>query len=287
VITVRSTADRRIFWRDLHAVTGALGGGILLFLAVSGMPWSVFWGAQVQSRVAIGERGTPAAPAAVTPYFMLGAHAEPGGEVMEHHDHGGADPVPGTPWALEQVQPPTSVGTGEVIGLDAAIAKFDALGLARPYGVQPPEGPNGAYAATHLANKANETRQIYLDQYTGESLGEIAFADYGWASKTIEYGIAIHEGRQFGSANRYLMLLGSVAGLLLAVSSVTMWWKRRPKGTLAAPPAPEERRVKLFVLGAILVVGVIYPLTGASLLVALAIDFVWTRLGSRRRAVRA
>ena len=34
----------RPFWRDLHAVTGLYAGGVILFLAVTGMPWSAFWG---------------------------------------------------------------------------------------------------------------------------------------------------------------------------------------------------------------------------------------------------
>jgi uncharacterized iron-regulated membrane protein len=37
-------AKRRPFWRDLHAVTGFYVGGVVVFLAVTGMPWSAVWG---------------------------------------------------------------------------------------------------------------------------------------------------------------------------------------------------------------------------------------------------
>lgn len=47
VISVRGKPKQRLFWRDLHAVTGAGVGAILLFLALTGMPWSWLWGAQV------------------------------------------------------------------------------------------------------------------------------------------------------------------------------------------------------------------------------------------------
>ena len=42
VITVRGTPRRRVFWRDLHAVSGAFAGLVIGFLALTGMPWSAF-----------------------------------------------------------------------------------------------------------------------------------------------------------------------------------------------------------------------------------------------------
>lgn len=44
VVSVRGTPGRRVFWRDLHAVTGAFAGVLIFFLAMSGMPWSGYWG---------------------------------------------------------------------------------------------------------------------------------------------------------------------------------------------------------------------------------------------------
>ena len=47
VMTVRATPAKRLFWRDLHAVTGIFVGGFILFLAMTGMPWSTLWGSKV------------------------------------------------------------------------------------------------------------------------------------------------------------------------------------------------------------------------------------------------
>ncbi len=49
VVTVRGTPGRRVFWRDLHAVTGLCTGFFNLFLAVTGMPWSQVWGGKVNA----------------------------------------------------------------------------------------------------------------------------------------------------------------------------------------------------------------------------------------------
>jgi uncharacterized iron-regulated membrane protein len=172
-----------------------------------------------------------------------------------------------------------------VIGLDRAVAQLDRIGFPRPFSVQLPEGPDGAYAAVYTSNKAEDTRTVYLDQYSGIVLAEVGYADYGPVAKAIEWGIAVHEGRQYGSLNRFVMLGGCVAILLLATTAPVMWWKRRPKGDLAAPPAPPERHVRVGVLGIVLVVGVVFPMVGASLLLALTIDFAWSRMA--RSATRA
>ena len=55
-----------------------------------------------------------------------------------------------------------------------------------------------------------------------------------------------------------------------------MWWKRRPphlsKGRIGAPEAPPGPRVRAAVLGIVLPLAVLYPLTGLSLILALAVD---------------
>jgi PepSY-associated TM region len=47
--------------------------------------------------------------------------------------------------------------------------------------------------------------------------------------KAIEWGIAVHQGQEYGPVNRYIMLLGCIAIVLMALSAITMWWKRRPQ----------------------------------------------------------
>ncbi|RYF36668.1 MAG: PepSY domain-containing protein, partial [Comamonadaceae bacterium] len=46
VYKVRGRPAQRTWWRDLHAITGVIASVAILFLAVTGMPWSAFWGQQ-------------------------------------------------------------------------------------------------------------------------------------------------------------------------------------------------------------------------------------------------
>jgi uncharacterized iron-regulated membrane protein len=283
VVSVRGAPRQRVFWRDLHAVTGAFSAAIILFLAVTGMPWSMFWGDHVQKWVTAANLYEPAAPAKVTPGWMLTMDM-PGMTTVK----------PDRPWALEKAPQPKSMdmagmdmsmpmpGMHHGLDLETAIRTFDAYDLKRPYTVTLPDGPKGAYAADYRPDRVEDSRTIYLDRYSGRKLGDVGFAQWGAGAKAIEWGIAVHQGQEYGPLNRYLMLAGCVAIVLLAVSAIIMWWKRRPIGKLGLPPAPEDKRVAVAVLATTAVVGVIYPLVGASLMLALAID--WVILRARQMA---
>lgn len=280
VVTVRGKPSTRTFWRDTHAVTGVFAGAIILFLAVTGMPWSMFWGKHVQDWATAAHLSHPEPPATVMPAWLLSATV-PG---APHEPHDLNEVRPELPWAMEQANTPASHADGAraPIGIDAAVGAFEKLGLKRPYGVAFPEGPSGAYTATYMPAKVEHTRTVYLDQYTGKVIGDVGYDQYGPAAKAIEWGIAVHQGAQYGPLNRYLMLAGCIAIVLMAISAVMMWWKRRPKGRLGAPPAPQDKRAVYGVFGVVGVAGVVFPLVGASIAVFLGIDLLVRRLQGAR-----
>ena len=271
VVTVRGPPGRRVFWRDLHAVTGAFAGGVILFLAVTGMPWSMFWGAHVQQWATAANLYEPPPPAQVTPDWQMSA-TMPG---MPHAPHG-ADPVVRAqlPWAMERMDMPMSrdmPGMGP-IGVDRAVAVFRGLGLQPSVAIALPDGPQGAYVAAWRPDRVEDTRVVYLDQYSGKVIGDVGFKDWGPAAKAIEWGIAVHQGQEYGPLNRYLMLAGCVAVVLLAVSAVVMWWKRRPGGAIGIPPEPADPRAMRGVSLIVVAVGILYPLVGATLVAAFLVD---------------
>jgi uncharacterized iron-regulated membrane protein len=271
VISVRGSPSRRVFWRDLHAVTGVFAAIVILFLAVTGMPWSMFWGAHVQQWATAANLYEPPPPAQVTPDWQMSATMPN----MPHAPHG-ADPAVKSqmPWAMETMAMPMSQDTSGMapIGADRAASIFHGLGLPRSASLSLPDGPKGAYVASWRPDRVEDTRVVYLDQYTGKVLGDVGFKDWGPAAKAIEWGIAVHQGQEYGPLNRYLMLAGCIAVVLLAVSAITMWWKRRPKGSIGIPPEPAEPRAMRGLVVIVVTVGIIYPLVGATLVAAFMVD---------------
>jgi len=261
VVTVRGKPRQRIFWRDLHAVTGLVAGGFILFLAITGMPWSVLWGAKVNQWANGHNFGYPAGVRVAVPMSD------------EHLGH-----VAPTTWSLEQAKLPASqAGGGEPINLDAAIAAFDRLGLTRGYAVNLPGGPSGVYTGSVYPKDMALQRVIHLDQYSGKPLIDMSYADYGPLGKALEWGINVHMGQEFGLANQLVMLAACLAIVLLCVSALVMWWKRRPQGSLGIPPLPAEKASLRVVLGLLAIGGLVFPLVGLSLIAMVAIDGILIR----------
>ncbi|WP_119459837.1 PepSY-associated TM helix domain-containing protein [Rhodospirillaceae bacterium SYSU D60014] len=261
VVTVRGTPKRRMFWRDLHAVTGLFVGFFITFLAVTGMPWSIVWGAKVNEWANGNNFGYPAGVRVAVP--MSDEHL--------HH----ASP---TPWSLEQARLPESVPQGAIpITLDQAVAVFDRLGLHAGYAVNIPSTPADVYTGSVYPDDLSQQRVVHLDQYSGQPLIDMSYADYGPLGRSLEWGINVHMGQEFGLANQLLML-GVCAGIVtLSISAAVMWWKRRPSGSLGVPPMPSDRRRFRGVIAILAIGGVIFPLVGASLLVMLVLDWLLNR----------
>jgi uncharacterized iron-regulated membrane protein len=162
------------------------------------------------------------------------------------------------------------------------LASFIAAGLEKPYSISFPSGPKGAFTATTHPSRVEATRTVYLDQYSGKILGNVGFAQYGPAAKTIEWGIHVHQGEEYGPLNRYIMLAGCLIIVLLVISAPVMWWKRRPKGSFGLPPAAASRNAALAVLAIMAVAGLIFPLLGLSMIAALVIEMAFKLIKQTR-----
>jgi len=84
-------------------------------------------------------------------------------------------------------------------------------------------------------------------------------------------------GQECGVANQIVMLAACFAIVLLCVSALVMWWKRRPQGSLGVPPLPAEKATLRVVVALLAIGGLIFPLVGLSLIVMVMIDAVLTR----------
>jgi len=247
----------RPFWRDLHAMTGLYAGAVILFLAVTGMPWSTVWGETVLKAMRDAGLGRPKPPAAA-PQFVAAR---------------GDDAPAGVSWPLQGER--LAAGAPTAASPARVLAAAEAARLPRPYTISIPDTPGRAWTASRETVQAEQARTLYIDAATGAVRADIGWTRFGWGAQAFEWGIAVHQGQQYGWLNRIVMLSGCIAIWLLSFSAGVMWWNRRPAGRLGAPVAPPGPRVRAAVLGIVLPLAVIYPLTGLSLLAAVAIDRLW------------
>ena len=267
VVSVRGTPRKRVWWRDLHAVTGLVAGAGLFFLAATGLPWSVWWGQQVRTLSNEAGVGQPRALWADKPVSNV-----PMQEMLTT-----------TGWAMEDAPVPVSQpSTARPIGPARAVEILRGLGMPPGFEISLPVGDAGVYAAAAYPKDVAGQRMISLDQYTGKPLVDVRFDDLGGVARAIQYGIGIHKGEHWGRANQLAMLAFCLATILLSVTAAVMWWKRRPVGRLGVPPWPRDRRVATTVTMIVLGLGALFPLTGLAILVMVVVDLAIQALRPRR-----
>ncbi|HEX8553979.1 MAG TPA: PepSY domain-containing protein, partial [Sphingomonas sp.] len=257
----RLRSGGRRFWRDLHGVTGFWVSFLALFLLVSGLPWAKSWGGYLKTvRAAVesaperqdwpagrdaelrdrgaADRGTRA---------MMGEHAEHRGMTMAH------PAISYTP-------------------LDRLVATVRPLRLAAPVLIAPPTGPGQPWIAkSDAANRPLRT-DLTLDGESGRVLTRKDFAQRRLIDGIVGYCIAAHEGQLFGLANQLLGLLTAVGLVLLSVSSVVLWWRRKPGDVLGAPRARPSTPLAVGFLALLVLLGMLLPLLGASMLAVFATE---------------
>ncbi|MCR4377976.1 MAG: PepSY domain-containing protein [Rhodospirillales bacterium] len=257
VFTIRTKAAPRTVWRDVHVVTGAYAGLFIFFLAITGMPWSGVWGKYVNIYADQAGLGYPPEYWSEVPKSKV-----PMVEGMSQ-----------TAWALENTPMPVSTPNGAApIGIDQAVAAFDGLGIHKGYVIDFPGGAQGVFSASVFPDQIIGEKIIHLDQYSGAPLFNGGFADLGIVGKSIEWGVSVHMGQEFGIINQWLMALSCLAIVVMSVAGIVMWWKRKPQGALGAPRYPADFRIPRALLVIALVVGMVFPLSGLSLVAVLVVD---------------
>lgn len=267
----------RLFWRDLHAVTGFWTAALIAFLIVTGLPWAGVQGNLLKQAFAAAGIGYPASnrnydpPRSVPMKAALGEAPWTLEDVpMPASDPHAGHPGHGTMPAMED-RPAASV-------TDAIVAALAGRGLHGGYRLFLPSGPTGVFTAYTYPDQPQGQRTLYFDRYSGKLIREISYADYGWGAKAIELGVQLHMGNYFGWANQVLMLIPCIGIVLLVASGAVMWWKRRPAGRLGAPPVSEVRPGVGFTIAMILF-ALLFPLLGLSLIVIAALEwFVLSRI---------
>jgi uncharacterized iron-regulated membrane protein len=78
-------------------------------------------------------------------------------------------------------------------------------------------------------------------------------------------------GNYFGRLNQIVMVIPCLGILFLSITGPYMWWRRRPRGRLAAPRALAAPTLRTLVV-LIIALAIPFPLAGASLLLCLALD---------------
>jgi uncharacterized iron-regulated membrane protein len=269
VVYPRLDGRTRLFWRDLHAVTGVWISSLALFLLLTGLPWAKVWGeyfTEVRrlTGTAVAEQDWPVG--AARPDNTQAVSAGHMGHSSTSEGHPGATEIP-----------------SDYSAIDRLVGIVRPLNLAPPVLISPPAKGASTWTAKSDAQNRLLRVNLVLDGTTGAILTREDFKDRHVLDRVVAVGVAAHEGQLFGWPNQVLGLVTAGGLLLLVASAVTMWWRRRPHGVLGAPQALEPPRRSFDLSVILLLFGLYLPLFAASLIVVLLVErFILRRVPSTR-----
>ncbi|MEW6436318.1 MAG: PepSY domain-containing protein [Pseudomonadota bacterium] len=284
VLYPRLGLQSRLFWRDLHSVTGMWVSIVTLFLLLSGLPWSVSWGNYLT-----WVRNHWAATAGI-PDWPVGATDQPAARVAAH-----AAPrrsMPGmTAEEMAAMSPPTAQAdqlekrpVASLRPLDAIVPVAARLHVPPPVWISPPLKGGGDWTISSQAQNRPLRVTYAMAPKTGLITKTKSFADENIVDKIVNVVIATHEGQLFGRINQAILLLTAGSLLVVSISATIMWWRRRPSGMLGAPLPAARPRFSALLVVSILALAALLPLFGLSLLIVMAIDrTLLPRLPAARR----
>ena len=278
--------------RRRHGYVGAIAGVGILFLIVSGLPWTGLWGEKVQEIAA--PRGAS----------LWGE--DPGAtSTLKESIEGASSSSAPAGWAIGETEVPTSSGhnhggagsTGEAAGevsIDTAVNAASSVGVPGPFFVVYPDGEEGVWSVmgdqwNDPGNPAfrdvSQEAVAHVDQYSGEVVATYSYDEYSPAAKVVSQAISLHEGRKFGGLNTIATTAFCLGVIFLCITGPLMWWRRRPKGSgLSAPRGRMPLRTSPWLIVGLGVLCLLLPLFGLSVLVLLIFDtFVVRRNATLRQ----
>lgn len=260
VVWPRFHGGRRLFWRDVHAVSGVWVSLVTLLLLFSGLPWAKFWGDAFKTA-----RRWTGTSVVRQDWSNDGGRGDPAGgdgnaRAGEHAGHGGAG----------KRGPRGELSAADLASVDVVAAAVAPLHLDAPVVL----APASAGRWTAKSTTANRPRRVDLvvDGAGGGIVRREDFASKHPIDKVVAVGIAFHEGRLFGWPNQLLLLVTAAGLVLVCVSAVWLWLRRRDPGTLGAPPPGIPPRRSVALVATVVGLALLLPLFGLSLLAVLLLE---------------
>lgn len=267
----------RIIWRDLHGVTGAWISTLALFLLITGLPWAKFWGNYFKAIRSV--TGTAVAQQEWTTGSEKSSTRETN-KSSEHGGHGGGSRSERSATERDRGSRVGSRGNRfgaaalpkDMAGFDRVALTVQPLRLEHPVVIAPPRDGSVNWTAKSMTPNRPYREDLVVNGSTGEIISRVDFRQKHWVDRIVSTGIAAHEGQLFGWPNQLLGLLTAAGLVLLSVSGVVMWWRRREHGVLGAPHQAINPQISLGMIGVLVLFGIYLPMFGASLVMVLLLE---------------
>lgn len=246
-----------------HSTIGLAFFPLLLFVAVTGLTWSEYAGENIRIfRQALSWQ---------TPVLSTSIQAESTSKmVMHHEDH-----------SMVHNHASVQVTSGD----------FDiALDLARKHGIdasqvqiKPPLKEDQVWSISEIQRSwPTQADSIAIDVSNHNVIDQLYFDDYPLIAKLTRWGVDAHIGILFGWINQLILIIYSLAVCIMILYAYLAWYKRTSLkqttiqfSNLFLSTWKSAKTLQRLTLGTILIIlGLLLPLFGLSLVVALVAIFI-------------
>ncbi|MBO2535369.1 PepSY-associated TM helix domain-containing protein [Rummeliibacillus suwonensis] len=257
-----------------HALVGTIITLPMIIIIFTGLPWSAFMGNFIYSA----------------------AQEHPSIGIPELKQNPPTSNMSEIPWATRENDAPTSSdGSGAhahhngMSGMDMTnsnrlsvqqlMTKVEDAKISKPYSIIYPSTEDGVYTVARGSNTGVTGLDVspydeittYFDQYSGKLISKVGFDEYGLLGKWFTWGIPLHEGHLFGWPNKVINLLVCLAFIFVIFWGIKTWLSRKKKGEFSAPPNT-AKGVSIGFGIIMIILGIMMPLFGISLLIVLLIE---------------
>ncbi|WP_028591155.1 PepSY-associated TM helix domain-containing protein [Paenibacillus massiliensis] len=269
VIVPRINTSKRNLLRDLHVVPAFWISAAMVFLIITGLLWSGFWGTKVQTLVTNSGLGYP-------PSIWVGSAPS---STLKTKD------IADVPWAAENLEVPLSNPSQEYtqLSINNVVNTANQLQIYPTYEVIFPKSAEGVFTLSVFPPKARDEATVHIDQYTGAVLADYRYEHYEVLGKWMAWGITLHKGLEYGLLNQWIGLIVCIGIAGIVITGFLLWWRRKPKTHMGAPRAQSYGSIKGIVI-LLIIYGMLFPLVGLSLIVVALLDvLVITRSAKLRQ----
>lgn len=270
VLWVRTGKGQRIFWRDVHAVTGVWVSAFALLLILTGLPWANGWGGYFKKiRQVTGtsvarqdwntsRAGEVADRVAMNTNSLNTMDDMPGMEHSGHMSH-----------MMHHMTSPDAYKP-----FDRLVPLAASLRLAAPVEIMPAMMQGGTWTIKSDAQNRTLRDVLQADPNTGAIVSRQNFSQRMLLDRVVGVGVAVHEGQLFGLFNQLLGLATAMGLVLLCVSATLLWWRRRHVGVLGAPLLIGKLRWTFPLIVAVLALAAYLPAMAFSLVFVVLLERV-------------
>jgi len=265
VLYPRLNLSGRLWWRDVHSVTGVWVSIFVLAHLITGLPWAKSWGSYLMKVRSV------AAGITAAPHWPTGSSSEREATAAKNavqaeavagnseHQHGDAPPPR---FGRIGTSPPSAQDA--YLAINTILPAAERLPLAYPVQIVPPTRRGGPWFVRSDSQNRMLRDNYTLDPSSGVVLHREGFAEQPWIDRIVNVGVSYHEGQLFGMFNQAFGLFTAIGAATLVISSVVMWWHRRPVGVLGAPVFLGSRSFAPALVAFAVLLAVAFPMLGLS-----------------------